>query len=109
MTVSVVLLGIAQDAGVPQIGCDCPTCAAARTDASLRQRAVSVGLIDTEARASWMIDATPDFREQFDALRVLAPDCPLRGVLITHIHIGHYLGLAQLGKEALNARGKPVW
>jgi pyrroloquinoline quinone biosynthesis protein B len=108
VSVEAVLLGIAQDAGVPQIGCDCPACAAARVDASLRQRAVSVGLIDTEARASWIIDATPDFREQYDALRALAPDCPLRGILLTHIHIGHYLGLAQLGKEALNARGMPV-
>ena len=108
MSVEAVLLGIAQDAGVPQIGCDCTTCAAARADARMRQRAVSVGLIDTEARASWIIDATPDFREQYDALRALAPDCPLQGVLLTHIHIGHYLGLAQLGKEALNARGMPV-
>ncbi len=108
MSVEAVLLGIAQDAGVPQIGCDCPACAAARADARLRQRAVSVGLIDTEARASWILDATPDFREQYDALRALAPDCPLQGVLLTHIHIGHYLGLAQLGKEGLNARGMPV-
>ncbi len=108
MSVEAVLLGIAQDAGVPQIGCDCPACAAARADANLRQRAVSVGLIDTEARASWIIDATPDFREQYDALRALAPGCPLQGVLLSHIHIGHYLGLAQLGKEALNARGMPV-
>ena len=106
--VEAVILGIAQDAGVPQIGCDCPACGAARADPSLRQRAVSVGLIDSEARASWMIDATPDFREQYDALRTLAPDCPLRGILLTHIHIGHYLGLAQLGREALNARGMPV-
>ena len=103
-----ILLGISQDAGVPQIGCDCPACAPARVDPSLRQRAVSVGPIDTEARSSWIIDATPDFREQYDMLRALAPDCSLRGILLTHIHIGHYLGLAQLGKEALNARGMPV-
>ena len=108
MSVEAVLLGIAQDAGVPQIGCDCPACAAARADPRLRQRTVSVGLIDTEARASWIVDATPDFREQYDALRALAPGCPLQGVLLTHIHIGHYLGLTQLGKEALNARGMPA-
>lgn len=109
MTVEAVLLGVAQDAGVPQIGCDCPACAAARTGAGPRQKAVSLGLIDTAARASWIFDATPDFRDQFDALRALAPDCPLRGVWISHIHIGHYLGLAQLGREALNARDLPVW
>lgn len=107
--VQAVLLGIAQDAGVPQIGCDCPACAAARADPGLGQRPVSVGLIDTEARASWIIDATPDLGAQYDALRALAPECPLRGILLTHIHMGHYLGLAQLGKEALNARGLPVF
>ncbi len=108
MSIESVLLGIAQDAGVPQIGCDCAACTAARANAKLRQRVVSLGLIDTDAKASWIIDATPDFRDQYDALRSLAPDCPLRGILLTHIHIGHYLGLAQLGKEALNAKSMPV-
>ena len=108
MTVEAVLLGIAQDAGVPQIGCDCTACAAARADAQHRRRTVSLGLIDREAQASWIIDATPEIRDQYDALRALAPDCPLRGILLTHIHIGHYLGLAQLGKEALDAKSMPV-
>jgi pyrroloquinoline quinone biosynthesis protein B len=31
------------------------------------------------------------------------------GVLLTHAHVGHYLGLAQLGKEVLGARGVPVY
>lgn len=109
MTVEAVLLGVAQDAGVPQIGCDCPACFAARSGAGPRQKAVSLGLVDTVAGASWIIDATPDFRDQYDALRALAPACPLRGVWISHIHMGHYLGLAQLGREALDARGMPVW
>jgi pyrroloquinoline quinone biosynthesis protein B len=68
-----------------------------------------LGLIDHAARQSWLIDATPDFKEQLHALRQAAPDCPLAGILLTHIHMGHYTGLLHLGKEAMNARELPVY
>lgn len=32
----------------------------------------------------------------------------LEGVLLTHLHMGHYFGLAQFGKEALNMKGLKV-
>ncbi len=105
MTVEAVLLGVAQDAGVPQLGCDCANCRAARADPATRQIAVSLGLVDHAAGASWIIDATPDFGTQYDWLRAYAPDCPLQGILLTHAHIGHYLGLAFLGREGMNAGG----
>ncbi len=109
MTVEAVLLGVAQDAGVPQLGCDCPNCRAARSEPATRQMAVSLGLVDHAAGASWIIDATPDFGDQYDWLRAYAPDCPLQGILLTHAHIGHYLGLAFLGREGMNARGTTVY
>ena len=31
------------------------------------------------------------------------------GILLTHAHIGHYAGLMYLGREALGARGVPVY
>jgi pyrroloquinoline quinone biosynthesis protein B len=31
------------------------------------------------------------------------------GILLTHAHIGHYLGLAQLGREVLGAKRMPVY
>jgi pyrroloquinoline quinone biosynthesis protein B len=31
------------------------------------------------------------------------------GILLTHAHIGHYTGLMYLGREALGARGVPVY
>lgn len=31
------------------------------------------------------------------------------GILLTHAHIGHYLGLAQLGREVANTRSLPVF
>jgi glyoxylase-like metal-dependent hydrolase (beta-lactamase superfamily II) len=36
-------------------------------------------------------------------------DCKLAGVLLTHLHLGHYLGLAQFGKEAMDWKGLQVW
>ncbi|MFN8497694.1 MAG: MBL fold metallo-hydrolase [Anaerolineae bacterium] len=109
MTVEAVLLGVAQDAGVPQIGCDCPNCRAARAEPATRQWPVSLALLDHAAGASWIIDATPDLGAQYDWLRAYAPDCPAQGILLTHAHIGHYLGLAFLGREGMNAKGLPVY
>jgi pyrroloquinoline quinone biosynthesis protein B len=109
MTIEAILLGIAQDAGVPQAGCYCPNCQRARTDPQQRQLVVSLGLLDRSIGQSWMIDATPDFREQLHVLHDFAPDCPLAGILLTHAHIGHYTGLIHLGQEAMNTRALPVY
>jgi len=68
-----------------------------------------LGLVDRATRQSWLIDATPDFREQLHALHNLAPDCPLAGVVLTHAHIGHYAGLIHLGHEAWSTRNLPVY
>lgn len=106
MTVEAVLLGVAQDGGLPQPGCQCAHCVAARRDPARRQRVVSLGLVDYAAAKSWLIDATPDFPAQYDTLTALAP---LDGILLTHAHIGHYPGLIYLGPEAMNTHGLPVY
>jgi pyrroloquinoline quinone biosynthesis protein B len=102
--VEAVVLGIAQDGGVPHAGCRQKLCAEARSDPSRRRRVASLGLIDAGAGRRFMIDATPDFAEQMETLGGI-PD----GILLTHAHIGHYLGLAQLGREVLGTRGVPVY
>ncbi|MCP4540215.1 MAG: MBL fold metallo-hydrolase [Chloroflexi bacterium] len=109
MSVEAILLGTAQDGGLPQAGCNCARCAPARTDPTLRQWTASLGLVDHSTRQSWIIDATPDFREQLHALYRLVPDCPLTGVILTHAHTGHYAGLIHLGREAWNTRDLPVY
>ena len=109
MTVEAILLGTAQDGGVPQAGCYCANCGPARTDPSRRRLVACLGLVDHAARQSWLIDATPDFREQLHALHNLAPDCPLAGVVLTHAHVGHYAGLIHLGHEAWGTRDLPVY
>ncbi|MCL4833227.1 MAG: hypothetical protein KJZ86_12340 [Caldilineaceae bacterium] len=104
-----ILLGAAQDAGLPQTGCVCDRCRAAQVDPSRRQFVVSLGLIDRAVGQMWMIDATPDFREQLILLQQAAPACSLAGILLTHAHMGHYTGLIQLGREAWNTRHMPVY
>ncbi|MFN2384926.1 MAG: MBL fold metallo-hydrolase, partial [Thermoanaerobaculia bacterium] len=102
--VEAIVLGIAQDGGVPHAGCRQTLCVEARRDAGQRRRVASIGLIDPAAGKRFLIDATPDLGEQIEALGGV-PD----GILLTHAHIGHYLGLAQLGKEVLGARKIPVY
>jgi pyrroloquinoline quinone biosynthesis protein B len=99
-----IVLGISQDGGVPHAGCRQPLCEAARRDPRLRVRVACLGLIDPASGKRFLIDATPDFAEQMATLGGL-PD----GILLTHAHIGHYLGLAQLGREVLDARRVPVY
>jgi pyrroloquinoline quinone biosynthesis protein B len=70
-----LLLGVAQDVGVPHIGCDCRTCTLARHDPHRRQLPVSLALIDHRAETSWVIDATPAFPKQLAMLQDYAPHC----------------------------------
>jgi pyrroloquinoline quinone biosynthesis protein B len=110
--VRAVVLGIAQDGGVPHIGCRQELCGAARKDPARRIRVASLGLVDDEAVKRFLIDATPDFVAQLEALndgREAERARPVDGILLTHAHIGHYTGLMYLGREALGARAVPVY
>jgi len=106
--VEVITLGTAQDGGIPQLGCNCSHCRAARTDESLHRLVVSLGIVDHKAKAIWMVDASPDIGKQMDLLVSSHPAYRLVGVLLTHAHIGHYLGLAFLGRESLDTHDLPV-
>jgi len=100
-----IVLGIAQDGGVPHPGCDCETCTATREGALPRERVACLGLRHAQLGLSYLFDATPDLPDQLHALGAgRAPD----GIFLTHAHIGHYPGLIYLGPEALGARDVPV-
>jgi pyrroloquinoline quinone biosynthesis protein B len=98
--VNAVVLGTAQDGGVPQAGCACPRCRAARAGDGPRLSPASLGLVDSE-HGRFLIDATPALPAQLD--RLLEEDCSaereLGGVLLTHAHAGHYTGLIHFGRE----------
>jgi pyrroloquinoline quinone biosynthesis protein B len=100
----VLVLGIAQDGGVPQAGCRKRCCTTGR-----HEDVASLALVDPAARRWWLFDATPDFRAQLARIAQAAPACSLAGVFLTHAHMGHYTGLVHLGREAMGAQGVPVW
>jgi pyrroloquinoline quinone biosynthesis protein B len=108
-----IVLGVAQDGGYPQAGCNRPDCVAAWKDPRKGQRVASIGIVDPDSGQRWIIDATPDFPSQLRTLDEVAPrrkDAPLLdGILLTHAHIGHYLGLAHLGREVLGAKSVRVY
>ena len=114
-----VILGTAQDGGYPQAGCRGACCRAAWDEPAIRRSIASAAVVVPAAagRAArrWLVDATPDLRAQLHQLDGLAPPedgapAPaLAGILLTHGHIGHVLGLLQLGREAMGARRVPVY
>ncbi len=99
-----VVLGTAQDGGLPQAGCRRSCCTQGRHAA-----VASLALVDPASGRWWLFDATPDLREQLARMRTIAPSCSLAGVFVTHAHIGHYTGLMQFGREVMGTRSMPVW
>ncbi len=109
-SIQLTVLGIAQDAGAPQISCKRSCCA----DWKGRSKAKvsSIGITDPENGKAWIFDASPDFTAQWDILvqtQLAGAEAPVpSGIFLTHAHIGHYTGLMYLGKEALGAQKVPV-
>ena len=62
----IIVLGTAQDAGVPQVGCTQPLCERARREPSFARWVACLAAIDTVANQCFLIDATPDAREAND-------------------------------------------
>lgn len=106
-----VVLGTAQDAGYPQLGCERADCLAAQKDRNRRKPVVSLGLVDRAARQKWLFEATPDIGEQLAGLNEFLPGAAMMpaGIFLTHAHIGHYTGLMYLGREAAGAGAVPVY
>ena len=104
----VIVLGIAQDGGAPHAGCT-KACCAERWDDPEKQFIVScLGIVDPQTNEVWMIDATPDFPKQYHVLTQNGK-YTLKGILLTHAHIGHYTGLMHLGREVMGAKSIPVY
>ncbi|MDX1517381.1 MAG: MBL fold metallo-hydrolase [Woeseiaceae bacterium] len=103
------VLGIAQDAGYPQIGCRRPDCVQAWENPERRRLATSVAVIDESSASAYLFEATPHVSEQLHRLKRAFPDTQLGGVFVTHAHIGHYAGLMFFGHESMGARGIPVY
>jgi pyrroloquinoline quinone biosynthesis protein B len=106
--VRVRILGSAAGGGFPQWNCHCETCEAARSGVRARPRTQS-SLAIRGGRGPWfLVNASPDARQQLEALTpgqvdgVRAP--PIAGVLLTDAEIDHTAGLLLLRESATPVR-----
>jgi pyrroloquinoline quinone biosynthesis protein B len=88
-----VVVGIAQDGGVPHVGCSCVRCEKAATEGRIHVACLAL----TDGMRTYFLDATPDLPAQLRMMGVSRPD----GIFLTHAHMGHVTGLLYLGREAL--------
>ena len=107
----ITVLGIAQDAGYPQINCDKECCKVFYQGNESKKLISCLGLVDLKNNKKYMFDATPDFIQQTHDLKTnhLNNGHVIDAVFLTHAHIGHYIGLMYLGFEAMSAKDIPVY
>ena len=108
-----LVLGIAQDGGVPHVGCYDPCCAEARSSGETLFP-VCLGIFNRNTKEMLLVEATPQIEAQLDLFSKLtgqmrSKDYPVDGLLLTHAHMGHYLGLAHFGREVADAESLKTW
>lgn len=105
----ITILGIAQDGGYPQAGCQEEHCQRHWRGEEKKRQVVSLGLTDQASGQNWLFEASPDFTAQLQQLQQASGTNDLSGIFLTHAHMGHYAGLLQLGREAMGAKAIPVY
>ncbi|MBL8751863.1 MAG: MBL fold metallo-hydrolase [Planctomycetes bacterium] len=112
--VELVVLGIAQDGGLPHFGCEQPCCTEARRTGRVLYPS-ALGVVDRRGGTPklLLVEATPRIEEQVALLHDTAGvhgrgRQPVDAVLTTHAHLGHYLGLAWFGREVAGSRAIPL-
>ncbi|UJR15133.1 hypothetical protein I4U23_002098 [Adineta vaga] len=111
-TTEILLLGIAQDGGMPQIRCQCKNCSSVHQGILPQQYTVSLAIINQTTNQVWLIDCSPDFRNQYTMLQKhfgLDKSFTLEGIFLTHLHMGHYTGLFQFGRETMDWKGLKIY
>ena len=107
-----MVLGTAQDGGYPHIGCRKKCCQPAWIDLNKKRFIASLSIIDRQSEKCWIIDMSPDIKSQLNMIMdfLKIDNIPkIEGIFLTHAHIGHYSGLLELGKEALNTHNIPLY
>jgi len=98
-TYTLKILGVVQDGGLPHLGSDRICC----EDFEQDRYVTSIMLINNETNESYLFDASPDINKQLNFMgKGIKKN--LKGVFLTHAHIGHYTGLMYFGREALNSK-----
>ena len=98
-TYTLKILGVVQDGGLPHLGSGRICC----EDFEQNRYVTSIMLINNETNESYLFDASPDINEQLNFMgKGIKKN--LKGIFLTHAHIGHYTGLMYFGREALNSK-----
>jgi len=108
----IMVLGVAQDAGYPQMGCGKDCCQAVYNGTTEEKMVASLALINPTTNNFWLFDATPDIAKQIQKvnthLSLPAGNMP-SALFLTHAHIGHYTGLMYFGREVMGANRQKVY
>ena len=105
----IMILGSAQDGGYPMAICKKVCCKNAVLKNEKPTRVSCIAIVDPISSEQWIIDATPDLKEQLNELYKQSKSEKINGIFLTHAHIGHYLGLAQLGQEVIGSKKIKVY
>ncbi len=105
----IIVLGTTQDGGYPHAGCNDICCKMAWGNSKLRKYVASIAIVDDDSKQFWIIDITPDFKEQFQIISKILDQYKFSGIFLTHAHVGHYSGLLTLGLEVMNTKNIPVY
>ena len=108
-TAYVMVLGVAQDAGYPQMNCKKECCKQAWENPGLKRTTSCLAIVDPTTNEQWIIDATPNIKEQLQLLKQKTGTEKLDGILLTHAHMGHYTGLMHFGREVMGTDNLPVF
>ena len=108
-TAYVMVLGVAQDAGYPQMNCKKECCKQAWGNPDLQRTTSCLAIVDPTTNEQWIIDATPNIKEQLQILKQKTGTEKLDGILLTHAHMGHYTGLMHFGREVMGTNKIPVF
>ena len=98
----VVVLGAAAGGGVPQWNCGCPVCRIARTEHPELQSTQASIAISADGDHWFLINASPDLRQQLIATPQLHPKAgelrhsPISGVILTNGEIDAIAGLLSM-------------
>ena len=98
----VVVLGAAAGGGVPQWNCGCPVCRAARSEHPELQSTQASIAISTDGEHWFLVNASPDLRQQLIATPQLHPKAgklrhsPIVGVILTNGEIDAVAGLLSM-------------
>src|ERR1700733_7697619 len=98
----VVVLGAAAGGGVPQWNCGCPVCRTARTERPELQSTQASIAISADGDHWFLINASPDLRQQLIATPQLHPKAgklrhtPIAGVILTNGEIDAVAGLLSM-------------